>query len=441
MMYPAFLAQSYIAWSETALYLFVWLLFWLLLRFEDKQDLSLSVLIGVVLGIIYMMHNRSIGILAAYCAVGFIAALSRRINWKYYAVSVIVLGLMLAGCTWVKNILLIKYAKNFESPSLSGNGIPAIINKFRMLSPAELCRGLTASLSGQVWYLLAATGMLVLWGIILCLGHIKQKEKFLFYGTALAALAATMAVSGIWWMDLLHYAESLKVEGNGLFYGRYNECVLGIFLLLGMFYLMQNGMEKKNVILFLAGAGLMLVTGALLSVNVSSMDDFYLQSCNMFALEYYRWFGEFRVIVCTIVGLLAALALFAGIGAGKGNPQRQYRERVAVCFAFVLFWGLTALQGTRSFTMVEQRYTKQYNEMFDYLKALQADRFYVCGNYKIAADIQTRVVDSEVIRLYDVPEDMEENSYLLVEDEAAEDYDLSQFEDCYEFLDCTLYKK
>jgi hypothetical protein len=79
--------------------------------------------------------------------------------------------------------------------------------------------------------------------------------------------------------------------------------------------------------------------------------------------------------------------------------------------------------------------------MFDYLKALQADRFYVCGNYKIAADIQTRVVDSEVIRLYDVPEDMEENSYLLVEDEAAEDYDLSQFEDCYEFLDCTLYKK
>jgi hypothetical protein len=117
---------------------------------------------------------------------------------------------------------------------------------------------------------------------------------------------------------------------------------------------------------------------------------------------------------------------------------------LAVCAVCILFWGLTGVQGIRSFEMVEQRYTKQYDELFEYIKGLDADLIYVCGTYKEAADVQTRAVDKEVIRLFaDVTEmeNVEAGNYLVMETETAEQYGLDKLEICYENMDYVVCKK
>lgn len=441
IMYPSFLAQSYIAWSETILYLFIWILFWLMIRFEENQNIVSSFLIGFTLGFIYLIHNRTIGVLIAYCMIGLVWSFMKRIDWRYYTISIVVMVTILIGSGWFKKLIAVKYVKNFEDAVISGNGMASIFEKLQTFTPIEAIETLFLSVSGQVWYLLAATGLLIFWGIVMCVSQIKNRKQSFFHGFVLLALAGTMGISGIWWMNLSNISTQETVRVDGLFYGRYNECVLGIFLLLGLLYLAQMQIEKKNVILFIIGSIILFVTGLILSGQMVHIEKFYVQSCSVFALEYYRWFGQFSAIICTGIAFVLALILFLSMSNRKNGFGEKVFVKIVVCCICIVFWGLTGLQGTRSFTMVEQRFTKQYNELFDYVKELQADRVYIYGTYKEAADMQTRIVDSEVVRVNNECMEIEENGYLVLENEAVRQLDLSEFESCFEALNYTVYRK
>ena len=292
---------------------------------------------------------------------------------------------------------MVKYVKNFEGAGLHGNGIGAILDTSQTFMPVEAIKSLMLSISGQVWYLLAATGLLMFWGIVMCIRQFKNKKYNFFYGFVLLALMGTMGISGIWWTKFSNMDNPGKVRVDGLFYGRYNECILGIFLLLGLLYLIQMNIQKNNICLLLTGSVMMLLTGAILSNRMKNIGEFYVQGCSVFGLEYYRWFGQFNAMICTGIAFVLALVLFFGMGYGVRELKNKDFRIVAICCSCILFWGLIGLQGTRSFTMVEQRFTKQFNELFDYVKDLQADKVYVYGSYKAAADIQTRIMESEVI--------------------------------------------
>lgn len=441
IMYPSFLAQSYIAWSETILYLFIWILFWLMIRFEENQSIVLSFLIGFFLGFIYLIHNRTIGILIAYCMVGLVWSFVKRINWKYYIISIVVMVIILMGSGWLKRLVTVKYVKNFEDAVISGNGMASVFEKLQTFTPIEAIKTLFLSVSGQVWYLLAATGLLIFWGIVICVSQIKNRKKSFFHGFAILALAGTMGISGIWWMNFSNISTQETVRVDGLFYGRYNECVLGIFLLLGLLYLAQMQIEKKKMLLFILGSVILFMTGLILFGQMERIEKFYVQSCSVFALEYYRWLGQFNAIMCTGIAFVLALILFLGMSNRKSGFGEKYFVKIVICCICIFFWGLTGLQGTRSFTMVEQRFTKQYNELFDYVRDLQVDRVYVYGSYKVAADIQTRITDSEVIRVNNECMEIEENGYLVLGNEAARQLDLSEFESCFEALNYTVYRK
>ena len=55
--------------------------------------------------------------------------------------------------------------------------------------------------------------------------------------------------------------------------------------------------------------------------------------------------------------------------------------------------------------------------------------------------MQTRIVDSEVVRVNNECMEIEENGYLVLENEAARQLDLSEFESCFETLNYTVYRK
>jgi phosphoribosylformylglycinamidine (FGAM) synthase PurS component len=134
----------------------------------------------------------------------------------------------------------------------------------------------------------------------------------------------------------------------------------------------------------------------------------------------------------------------AGAESAGGSIFAQRCRLIAACGICILFWGLTGLQGIRSFEMVEQRYTKQYAELFDYISQLDADQIYVYGSYKAAADVQTRTVEKEVIRLSDdfaQIDDVESGDYVVLETETASQYGLDKLEVCYEYLDYVVCRK
>ena len=84
MMYSSYLTQGAIAWSETFLYLLVWLLFRLFLHFERRPRTGSALLLSLCMGACYITHNRTIGILTAYLLIVLFLRLTDTIGWKLF---------------------------------------------------------------------------------------------------------------------------------------------------------------------------------------------------------------------------------------------------------------------------------------------------------------------------------------------------------------------
>jgi hypothetical protein len=461
-MYPAFLAQSYIAWTETELTMLVWLLLWLVLQYEHQQQKNHSVnwkmpgcaaLIGLICGYLYLVHNRTLGIMVACVLIVVLMVFLKKMRWQDGAVILAMLAAVYLLNTPVKELLKVKFEAGFAD-AVSGNSIQGGIRKIKKLASLNGIMALIFSLDGQLWYLAAASGLLLFWGIKACIEKIlKEKEHALFYSFTLLSFAGMTAISSIAAMSTQAIDTSQRIRLDRYFYGRYIECILGPLLLIALLYLVQQALDKKALLWHGAFLLLLLCMALVLGYRLRGINDFYVQSCSVFGIEYYRWFGEFSIGLCTVVAAVLSLCLFFGLGRVQhaktehvkaGRLDFHQRRVLAVSIVCILFWGLTGLQGIRSFEMVEQRYTKQYTQLFDHIKELDVDHIYVYGSYKAAADVQTRTVDKEVIRLSDdfsQIDDVETGNYLVMEEETAEQYGIDKLEVCYEYLDYVVCRK
>jgi hypothetical protein len=466
-MYPAFLAQSYIAWAETELFMLVWLLLWLVLKYEQQDEpernggsykgwkrLGCAALIGLTCGYLYLVHNRTLGIMVACVMIVVLMAAFKKMRWQDGVLILMLLAAVYVVNVPVKGVLSAKAAVHFiDSDTMRGNGISSGVSKMKKLTSVDGIKGLIYSLAGQLWYLTAASGLLLFWGIKACIEKIlKEKEHALFYSFTLLSFAGMTAISSLSAMKTKAIDTSQRVRLDPYFFGRYIECILGPILLIALLYLVQQALDKKALLWQGVFLLLLLCTALVLGYRLRGVSDFYVQSCSVFGLEYYRLFGEFSIPLCTAAAAVLSLCLFFGLG--RVQPFRaqsaancvlaQWGRFIAVCGICILFWGLTGLQGIRSFEMVEQRYTRQYAELFDYIGQLDADQIYVYGSYKSAADVQTRTVEKEVIRLSDdfaQIDDVEAGNYLVLETENAKQYGLDKLEVCYEYLDYVVCRK
>lgn len=443
VMYPSFIAQSYIAWSETALFMFVWFLFWLVIKYEEKHTLWSAVLIGLTAGYLYLVHNRTIGLMVACAMIAVIMVFLKRMRWQDAGAIILMLLAVYLINIPIKEALNVKFTANFMG-ALKGNGIASGMNRIQKLFSLDGIVGLLYSVSGQLWYLAAATGISILWGIQVCIEDlVKKQEHVLFYGFSLLAFAGMFGISTLTTISAYKTDFSQRVRLDHLFYGRYNECIIGSFLLFGLLWIAQTVIDRKAIVRYGVSGALFVLTAAVFAYEIRNADDFYVQSCNVFGLEYYRWFGEFRVGLCTVAALVLSFILLIGFGQKK---KFKYRDVgiLLVCGTCIIFFALTGVQGIRSFEMVEQRYTKQYAELFDYIKNLDTDTIYVFGSYKEAADIQNRVVDTEVIRLSDDVTQMDriqDGDYLVIEESTADIYDIDTYEQCFSYLNYLVLRK
>lgn len=443
IMYPSFIAHSYIAWSETALFMFVWFLFWLVIKYEEKHTLWSAALIGLTAGYLYLVHNRTIGLMVACAMIAVIMVFLKRMRWQDAGAIILMLLAVYLINTPIKEALNVKFTANFMG-TLRGNDISGGMKKIQKLFSPDGVVGFLYSVSGQLWYLIAATGILILWGIGGCIETlVRKKEHVLFYGFSLLAFAGMFSISSLATISAYKADFSQRVRLDPLFYGRYIECIVGPFLLFGLLWLVQTAINRKTVIRYGVSAALFMLTAAVFAYEIRNADDFYVQSCNVFGLEYYRWFGQFRVVLCTVVALVLSIILLIGFGQKKEFKYRNVGI-LLVSGLCILFFALTGVQGIRSFEMVEQRYTKQYAELFDYIKNLDADTIYVYGSYKEAADIQNRTVDKEVIRLSDDVTQMDRlqtGDYLVIEESTADIYDIDTYEQCFSYLNYLVLRK
>lgn len=423
-MYASYITQGPVAWSESFLYLMVWLLMYLYARFETHPSALFGALLSLCVAGCYITHNRTIGIVAAYFLIVLFLRLTDAISWKILAAMLLPLVVILFLNVNIKTWLCIIEGFGLKPK----NGLGAQKEHLLSLLTPDGWWNLIRSLGGQMWCLMTSTFGLLFWGLSCCASHVlralrtrKAGPHMTFYLFTMTASAATFLVSAI---SLIDPASITNLDSDTdlsyFIYTRYDECIIGILLLLGFLYLAQHKTDLK-LILLTAGC-VILYAGmcVILSVNLQRITDtWHYRSFCAAGIGFYRLVSEeFSMGWCTLIGSTLFFILFFMLLLYK----RQYRKRYAVtaCLILTAVFIPTGLYSAWIGTITSQLGKVSCGNlgMYYQLKDVAGNRKIYCtlddtDNFRIAYELQVNLIDNHVysITLEDLP--VKEEDYFI----------------------------
>lgn len=434
-MYSSYITQGPIAWSETFLYLLVWLLLYLFLCFEQHPTVSRAILLSLSMGACYITHNRTIGIVTAYFLIVLFLRLTDAIDWKLFAAMLLPLIIIL-----FVNIDIKAYLCTAEGFGLKPkNGMGAQKDHLLSLLTPQGWWNLIRSLSGQLWSLMTATFGLLFWGLIHCAARVlhafrsKKPERYTtFYLFTLLASIGTFLISAI---SLIDPASITNLDSDTdltyFIYTRYDECIIGILLLLGFLELALCRKNRNFLLLLICEACFYGTVSVILYFNLQRITDtWHYRSFCAAGIGFYRLFSEkFAQHWCMLIGCAGAFVLLVLLTFYK-QRFRSLHLAAACCLLTAVFIP-TGLYSAKIGTINSQlgKVTSGNLDMFDQLKNVVGSRDVYCTldntkNYRIAYELQLNLIDTHVysITMEDLP--TEEEGYFI----CCSNGDLDSFE-------------
>ncbi len=415
-MYSSYLTQGPIAWSETFLYLLVWLLLFLFLQFERHPSVSGAILLSFCMGACYITHNRTIGIVTAYLIVVLFLRLTDAIGWKLFAAMLLPLVIIL-----FVNIDIKAYLCTIEGFGIKPkNGLGAQKEHLLSLLTLQGLQNLAHSLSGQLWGLMTSTFGLLFWGLAHCASYIvraflskKPERHTTFYLFTLLACTGTFLVSAI---SLIDPASITNLDSDTdltyFIYTRYDECIIGILLLLGFQELAFCPKNRRFWGLVLAQSIFYAAISFILHGNLQQITDtWHYRSFCAAGIGFYRLFSEsFSLCWCITIGCVGAALLLLILCI---RPKRLLQLRpVLACLLLTAIFIPTGLYSAKIGTVHSQlgKVSSGNLAMFDLLKDVVGNRDVYCTlddtkNYRIAYELQVNLIDTHVysITFEDLP--------------------------------------
>lgn len=438
--FTSYIFYSYITMCETLVSLLVWLVFYEVVSLEERDAWWKGILLGLTAGFAYMVHNRMISVVIAVFFCIALMLFFRRLNWKTavlclaaFAAMFVLNGLIktsLIGMVENNSVLgTLGFTAEMGQANSGGTQVQKLLNLF---TPNGLLQ-FFLNVLGQVWECLSATYLLFGFGVAYAVREtyrgLKDRKGVSLYLFPVTAALLSIAVTAVFFYASPLSEAAGKTRIDTLFYARYNECFLGILLLLGigMFFEGESVWWKR----ICAMMALYLVLAAVMVWRVGNPGDKYLNVVSAIGIHIFHWLGEFSVGKC------AAIAL---IGAVLFTVLLRFRlpcgvQRCLACLFLVFLFATTALHCMRTCIRGENDYTARYNEIFDYLNenTQSGDVVYICERDKMAYDVQTRLIDKTVISVE--PEQLADaapGAYAVIRSENASEISGIPYVSCLE---------
>jgi hypothetical protein len=323
-LYPAFLIQGNIAWSESVLITVVALLpvaFYRLGERADRRGGALGAALFCALAAFsYAVHLRAL----ALVPLAFLAVLvlwrTGRLPGRAVLAAALTTGAALLAIRAVDAVIVTRLWAG------SRQRVTALDLAARLADPVSLGHSLLA-LAGQLWYLTVASAGLFPLGVWVLVRTVRQGDtpaRRLTAGFTLAVAAVILGTSALFFGEF--------TRGDTAIYGRYNEAFLAPFLVAGLAGF--SGLVRQRFGRRLAAAALPVALTALLAAVVIGF-----QAKGVLALVYNVMnvvgigsltlaMGGIHLLRLSAIGIAAALAVHA---AGLLRP------RAAAVLAGLLF--------------------------------------------------------------------------------------------------------
>lgn len=263
--YSTYILESAVSLAETTIYFLSILIIYLLYTYFETHKLWIGVLCGFAMGYLYIVHNRCIGMLIAYVIVVMIYGIKRR-KWKELIallLPVVLMFILKEGVQeWLKGI------ENTDGVYTS-NTYGAMATKASRLTFYGILSMIKNAL-GEVWYTLIGTLMIAGFGLMEIITNRLPKRQegtgddtgFLY----LYGILSWIFMIGISSFFFMRSKAVLSARMDAIIYGRYMEPTLGLFLIMGLIYLVRDHVKNKKVI------GLIIGATALLSILIAGFE-------------------------------------------------------------------------------------------------------------------------------------------------------------------------
>lgn len=423
-MYSSYITQGAIAWSETFLYLCVWLLLYLFLKFEQHPSVSRALLLSLCMGACYITHNRTIGIVTAYCITVLFLRLTDAIGWKQFFALTVPLVVILFVNIDLKTYLCIMEGFGLKPK----NGMGAQKEHLLSLLTFQGWQNLICSLGGQLWSLMTSTFGLLFWGLLRCCSYVfhafREKRAMrhtIFYLFTLLSAIGTFLISAI---SLIDPASITNLSSNAdlsyFIYTRYDECIIGILLLLGFTELMHCAKDRRFLLLNVLCCCLYAVLSLILYFNLQKITGtWHYRSFCAAGIGFYRIFSKkFAMHWCMLIGAAGYFLLVMLLSFANGR-LKKLRLTVSGLLTVIIFVP-TGLYSAQIGTINSQlgKVSSGNLDMYEQLKKVVGNRDVYCtlddtSNYRIAYELQVNLIDTHVysITMDDLP--VKENGYFI----------------------------
>lgn len=441
MLYPSYIVYSHVVLAETFLTFLFLLNIWLGYLALKRNKWGLYLVWAVESAMLFSVHERSLGILLSIGVImllQFVKEKKRRINILVYAV---VLVCLLVGHYSFKDYY--QEALYSNNSAMQVNDVSSRIESMAQMSFADGLLKTVQSFAGKWLYLMAGTGFVIWWGV---LGLFKKffltlksyfAEKFTFHDVR-SVWECLLLMEFVATFMICVLSNLTLVRLDNLIYGRYNEWILGIFLLYSVYYLMQ---DKKW--LFKWGMALGLYVGAAFWCQYISnhCDAEYFEQMHSICASIFLKENipvEWRVLIFAAAGfVLNVLIMF--LVKGPNWLEYDYARVWALILAPTMAWCQVSLSLVLGYMSDAQIYTNitAYSvvQVMDELGAdAETPVYYVesTAQRPWAEIIQFLMQDKKVTVIQTIDYDELPKGYYIVGNGFVSDFTNQYFEDLFD---------
>lgn len=331
--YPSNIVFAQVTWSESLLFLLTWLVLVTLVSLEENFKYYKVLLCICILGYMYTVHQRSIGIILIGIASLFLIMLTNQKPLQYWIFPIVILAMWYFFAQIVKDIQLEKLWSNSELSSINNVGFNSATLSMYIGKLVGGFKNLILSILGKSFYLLVATGSIIIPAGFICIKKIRTYMKFIktknseLYIPYFFALGCFLVMGGICSLQMLDATTRKDI----IVYSRYMENALGPILLIGFAWTLNKSKQYKKLLLI--GISFVIANCFWIGKTVESAEGFFNTICSPVIGSFYEFFdGDIKKMFFSIVVFGIGVPLFLMV------LTLLKKRRFKFVYVFVLFF-------------------------------------------------------------------------------------------------------
>ncbi len=320
ILYTSYQMNAGIAFSETALLFVTTLVTFLIVRMVQKPTYVNMTLLGLFCAYLFMVHNRTIGIVASAVLIVGLSALLKKVSWKKSGAFA---GALAVG--FIANKLIKKYLETALWPSgkAGGNDAGSMVTKIKTAcSSTAGIKKLLSIMAGQGFAVSAGTMCIVLFAVLVMGRHIitaliktvkaireKKAPGEAVDGKLLIVLFIFCAFISSWLISSVFMYDCTRIDH--ILYTRYFDITVGLLIMTGICYLCQ--MDKFDLGIVMLVPVIMKVGATRAKVMMPQLSNpVFNKICSPGVYKLYEENGQnFHAYLSYAVGFFFIMAFIA----------------------------------------------------------------------------------------------------------------------------------